>query len=201
VMSPLKGNLTIFARYVEARFATQVVLNAELTRFYDRRDWKRRIKQADGKEPFMLFRPTELRIKRPSAPSAQPTSNLPTHPVQPAIAIPKADSIVHNAVSQQQASISSRLPKVAARPHADQVEPQPTLTLTSDLDLAAALTPVDIATLSSTPTSPTPAASSLDVVLRSIDASKPPLQTLTTHPQFETAGELWQRINTGAGPR
>ena len=40
VITPQVGNCTIFARYVEAGFATQVVLNARLTRFYERDDWK-----------------------------------------------------------------------------------------------------------------------------------------------------------------
>lgn len=40
VATPQVGNCTIFARYVEAGFATQVVLNARLTRFYERDDWK-----------------------------------------------------------------------------------------------------------------------------------------------------------------
>jgi hypothetical protein len=39
VITPQVGNSTIFARYVEVGFATQVVLNARLTRFYEREDW------------------------------------------------------------------------------------------------------------------------------------------------------------------
>ncbi len=48
VITPQVGNCTIFARYVEVGFATQVVLNARLTRFYEREDWKRRLKAAEA---------------------------------------------------------------------------------------------------------------------------------------------------------
>ncbi len=47
VITPQIGNCTIFARYVEAGFATQVVLNARLTRFYEREDWKRRLRAGE----------------------------------------------------------------------------------------------------------------------------------------------------------
>ncbi|TVR18818.1 MAG: type IV secretory system conjugative DNA transfer family protein [Anaerolineaceae bacterium] len=56
VITPQIGNATIFARYVEAGFATQVVLNARLTRFYEREDWKRRLKSGAGVEPLLLER-------------------------------------------------------------------------------------------------------------------------------------------------
>ena len=43
IITPQAGNATIFARYVEVGFATQVVLNARLTRFYERDDWRQRL--------------------------------------------------------------------------------------------------------------------------------------------------------------
>ena len=55
VITPQIGNATIFARYVEAGFATQVVLNARLTRFYEREDWNRRLGDANT-EPLRLER-------------------------------------------------------------------------------------------------------------------------------------------------
>ncbi|MBK8139233.1 MAG: type IV secretory system conjugative DNA transfer family protein [Chloroflexi bacterium] len=48
VITPQVGNCTIFARYVEAGFATQVILNARLTRLYERDDWKRRLVEISG---------------------------------------------------------------------------------------------------------------------------------------------------------
>lgn len=56
VVTPQLGNCTIFARYVEAGFATQVVLNARLTRFYEREDWKRWLKNAKDEHPLLLER-------------------------------------------------------------------------------------------------------------------------------------------------
>src|SRR5690606_34618568 len=56
VITPQVGNCTIFARYVETGFATQVILNARLTRFYERDDWKQRLNVAKGSEPLLLER-------------------------------------------------------------------------------------------------------------------------------------------------
>ena len=65
VITPQIGNCTIFARYVEAGFATQVVLNARLTRFYEREDWKRRLKSGAGVEPLLLERGIALAPPEP----------------------------------------------------------------------------------------------------------------------------------------
>ena len=56
VITPNVGNCTIFARYVEPGFATQVILNARLTRFYEREDWKSLLDNAEGVEPLLLVR-------------------------------------------------------------------------------------------------------------------------------------------------
>lgn len=40
VMSPPRGTSTIFARYVEPNFAAQIVCLAQITRYYERRDWQ-----------------------------------------------------------------------------------------------------------------------------------------------------------------
>jgi len=56
VVTPQIGNCTIFARYVEAGFATQVVLNARLTRFYERDDWKRQLAATKEVQPLLLER-------------------------------------------------------------------------------------------------------------------------------------------------
>ena len=60
VITPQVGNCTIFARYVETGFATQVILNARLTRFYEREDWKRRLTAAQSVEPLLLERGIDL---------------------------------------------------------------------------------------------------------------------------------------------
>lgn len=65
VITPQIGNCTIFARYVEAGFATQVVLNARLTRFYEREDWKRRLKSGADVEPLLLERGIALELPPP----------------------------------------------------------------------------------------------------------------------------------------
>jgi type IV secretion system protein VirD4 len=54
VVTPQVGNCILFARYVEAGFATQVVLTARLTRLYEREDWRARLARAG--EPLRLER-------------------------------------------------------------------------------------------------------------------------------------------------
>ncbi|MBL8153643.1 MAG: type IV secretory system conjugative DNA transfer family protein [Anaerolineae bacterium] len=62
VITPQVGNCTIFARYVEAGFATQVVLNARLTRFYERIDWKRRLLASQSAQPLLLERGLSMNL-------------------------------------------------------------------------------------------------------------------------------------------
>jgi len=69
-ITPQVGNCTIFARYVETGFATQVILNARLTRFYERDDWKRRLNGAKASEPLLLERGIE--VDEPEPDSAEP---------------------------------------------------------------------------------------------------------------------------------
>jgi type IV secretion system protein VirD4 len=66
VITPQVGNCTIFARYVEAAFATQVVLNARLTRFYERQDWNQHLKSIDDIRPLLLERSLSLKIVAPA---------------------------------------------------------------------------------------------------------------------------------------
>lgn len=70
VITPQVGNCTIFARYVEAGFATQVVLNARLTRFYEREDWSRRLSDVTEIEPLLLERGISLDL--PALPPTPP---------------------------------------------------------------------------------------------------------------------------------
>jgi type IV secretory pathway TraG/TraD family ATPase VirD4 len=77
VITPQVGNCTIFARYVETGFATQVILNARLTRFYERDDWKRRLSGSKDSEPLLLERGIdfgESDVERAEPPTAQPIS-------------------------------------------------------------------------------------------------------------------------------
>jgi hypothetical protein len=50
------GNCTVFARYIEPAFATQVILSARLTRLYEREDWRARIETARDEAPLLLER-------------------------------------------------------------------------------------------------------------------------------------------------
>ena len=70
VITPQIGNCTVFARYVEAGFATQVVLNARLTRFYEREDWSRRLSAGTEVEPLLLERGISLDL--PALPPPPP---------------------------------------------------------------------------------------------------------------------------------
>ena len=62
VITPQIGNCTIFARYVEAGFATQIVLNARLTRFYEREDWAKQLAKTKDVHPLLLERGMTLRL-------------------------------------------------------------------------------------------------------------------------------------------
>ncbi len=66
VITPQVGNCTVFARYVEAGFATQVILNACLTRFYERQDWKTHLKSSDPSEALLLERGFALSLELPA---------------------------------------------------------------------------------------------------------------------------------------
>ncbi len=63
VITPQLGNCTIFARYVEPGFATQVILTARLTRLYERRDWQARFAFSKAVEPLLLERGITLDLK------------------------------------------------------------------------------------------------------------------------------------------
>ena len=76
VITPQIGNCTIFARYVETGFATQVVLNARLTRFYERTDWHKRLKQTGGVEPVLLERGLSFSLNAPVSVEAQIRTTL-----------------------------------------------------------------------------------------------------------------------------
>ncbi len=76
VVTPQLGNCTIFARYVEPAFATQVILTARLTRLYEREDWKARFATTQNDEPLMLERGVNVR-KQPIIAVAEPPKPVP----------------------------------------------------------------------------------------------------------------------------
>jgi type IV secretory pathway TraG/TraD family ATPase VirD4 len=67
VVTPQMGNCTIFARYVEPAFATQVIFTARLTRLYEREDWSARFQAGDLDEPLLLERGVTIAISRATA--------------------------------------------------------------------------------------------------------------------------------------
>src|SRR5260221_3315991 len=74
VVTPQIGNCTIFARYVEPAFATQVILTARLTRLYEREDWQSRFATSKNEEPLLLERGVSVNV--------QPTFTQPDPPKQ-----------------------------------------------------------------------------------------------------------------------
>jgi len=60
VVTPEVGNCTIFARYVEPAFATQIILTTRLTRLYEREDWQARFAALKQEEPLLLERGVSL---------------------------------------------------------------------------------------------------------------------------------------------
>jgi len=63
VVTPQIGNCTIFARFVEPAFATQVILTARLTRLYEREDWQTRFAASKNEEPLLLERGISLNVQ------------------------------------------------------------------------------------------------------------------------------------------
>src|SRR6266567_1931972 len=74
IVTPQIGNCTIFARYVEPAFATQVILTARLTRLYEREDWQARFAVSKHEEPLLLERGVSGNV--------QPTFTQPEVPKQ-----------------------------------------------------------------------------------------------------------------------
>ncbi len=74
IVTPQIGNCTIFARYVEPAFATQVILTARLTRLYEREDWQARFAVSKDEEPLLLERGVSVNV--------EPTFTQPEPPKQ-----------------------------------------------------------------------------------------------------------------------
>jgi len=97
VITPQVGNCTIFARYVETGFATQVILNARLTRFYERDDWKQRLNVTKDSDPLLLERGIDFDEPEPKEsepPAAEPIAGSPS-----SIAI-AVENAMHNKIAK-----------------------------------------------------------------------------------------------------
>jgi len=88
VVTPQMGNCTIFARYVEPAFATQIILAARLTRLYEREDWNTRLAANANAEPLLLERGVSVQI--------QPTVT----DLTPEVVTSKIQSKAHDALAQ-----------------------------------------------------------------------------------------------------
>jgi len=82
VVTPQVGNCTIFARYVEPAFATQVILTARLTRLYEREDWKVRFTDSKDEEPLLLERGVSVSIQ-PTFPQTELPKQAKENPPDP----------------------------------------------------------------------------------------------------------------------
>src|SRR5215831_4301416 len=75
IVNPEDGVCHIFSRFVQNNYAAQVILKAQLTRLYERDDWKERLAQPVMNEPFKLERGISINLtseELPSAAVAQP---------------------------------------------------------------------------------------------------------------------------------
>jgi len=71
VVTPQIGNCTIFARFVEPAFATQIILTARLTRLYEREDWQSYFAASKNEEPLLLERSVSVNVQ-PTFTQAEP---------------------------------------------------------------------------------------------------------------------------------
>src|SRR5579859_3492987 len=71
IVTPQIGNCTIFVRFVEPAFATQVILTARLTRLYEREDWQARFAASQHEEPLLLERGVSVTVQ-PILPQPEP---------------------------------------------------------------------------------------------------------------------------------
>jgi hypothetical protein len=76
VITPQAGNATIFARYVDPGYATQIILTGRLTRFYERQDWSARIKVAGERDPLILERGLNIQLIAQQKPTPQPETEI-----------------------------------------------------------------------------------------------------------------------------
>lgn len=84
VITPQAGNATLFARYVDPGYATQIILTCRLTRLYERKDWAMRLKQSEGREAMLLERGVSIRLNETPQAKVNTTEpeqvSIPMHP-------------------------------------------------------------------------------------------------------------------------
>ncbi|MBE2194366.1 MAG: type IV secretory system conjugative DNA transfer family protein, partial [Anaerolinea sp.] len=102
VVTPQMGNCTIFARYVEPAFATQVILSARLTRLYEREDWAVRFQATQTESPLLLERGVSLRLEPPP-----PTDSL-TQAAEQVMSAVEAGTLKTTPLSQMRARRQTR---------------------------------------------------------------------------------------------
>lgn len=81
IMNPDDGTCHIFSRFVQGNYAAQIVLKAQLTRIYERQDWKRRLQKPVYTQPMRLERSFSSRLK----PEKNPTETAPVNFEQAAL--------------------------------------------------------------------------------------------------------------------
>jgi type IV secretory pathway TraG/TraD family ATPase VirD4 len=62
IVNPQQGTCHIFSRFVQDNYAAQVILKAQLTRMYERDDWKVRFKRPAYAEPLRLERGLTMQL-------------------------------------------------------------------------------------------------------------------------------------------
>jgi type IV secretory pathway TraG/TraD family ATPase VirD4 len=80
VVTPQMGNCTVFARYIEPAFATQVILSARLTRLYEREDWRARFEASQHEAPLRLERGVSIVSMPISLPKVEQVSQSADQP-------------------------------------------------------------------------------------------------------------------------
>ena len=69
IVNPQDGTCHIFSRFVQTNYAAQVILKAQLTRLYERDDWKERLRHPAYTEPLRLERRLASHLNAPTFPS------------------------------------------------------------------------------------------------------------------------------------
>jgi len=77
IVNPDDGTCHIYSRFVQGNYAAQVILKAQLTRMYEREDWKERLRHPAYDEPLRLERGlTRNHPPMPAVPDATPPTDV-----------------------------------------------------------------------------------------------------------------------------
>ncbi|MEP7288640.1 MAG: type IV secretory system conjugative DNA transfer family protein [Chloroflexota bacterium] len=72
LVNPQDGSCHIFSRFVQGHYAAQVILKAQLTRFYEREDWREWLRRPVYAEPLRVERRPTTTAEPPPLPDPQP---------------------------------------------------------------------------------------------------------------------------------